>query len=136
MNLVANAKDALAPEDPPRVGDTVTLETANVELDALASDIYGGNAVPGPYVMLAVGDNGTGMRPEVQEHIFEPFFTTKELGKGTGLGLATVFGIVQQHGGCIACATAPGHGTTLRAYFPRDVVEAAPANLPSGPYWS
>ncbi len=126
LNLVANAKDAIAPADVPRAGATVMLETANVELDERTLHLYGGPAAPGPYVVLAVGDNGVGMAPEVREHIFEPFFTTKEVGKGTGLGLAAVFGIVRQHGGYIACTTAPGQGTIFRTYFPRDP-HAAPA---------
>ncbi len=131
MNLVSNAKDAMAPGT---VADaTVTLQTANADLDERVSPVDGGNVVPGAYVMLAVRDNGAGMTPAVQEHIFEPFFTTKEVGKGTGLGLATVFGIVKQHGGYIACATASGLGTTIQTYFPRDpsVPAAAPGDTPA-----
>jgi len=112
VNLVLNGRDAMP------TGGTITIETSNVDLTParIASDAV--TLPPGPYVLLSVSDTGTGMDANTRAHAFEPFFTTKPKGKGTGLGLATVYGIVDQSGGAITIQTALGHGTSVRIFLP------------------
>ena len=121
VNLCVNARDAIA--------DTgkITIETGTATFDEYYCTEHAG-FVPGDYLFLAVSDNGCGMGPEVLSHLFEPFFTTKEMGKGTGLGLAMVYGVVKQNNGFITVYSEPGLGTTIKIYLPRHAAQQTGTN--------
>jgi len=119
LNLALNARDAMPG------GGRLTFETGNVRINSADPGTRPG-LEPGEWVRLVVRDQGTGMTPAVKAHLFEPFFTTKEHGKGTGLGLATVYGIVTQSGGHIFVDSAPGRGTTFEIHLPRTTRSATP----------
>jgi signal transduction histidine kinase len=127
LNLAINARDAMTGNghgaEGNRGGDDdggrLTIETANAVLDQAYARAQGGEVKPGPYVMVAVSDTGTGMPPEEIERAFEPFFTTKPLGQGTGLGLSMLYGFIKQSNGHVRIYSEPGMGTTFRIYLPR-----------------
>jgi PAS domain S-box-containing protein len=124
MNLCLNARDAM-PE-----GGRLVLETANIEIDPAHARRHV-DARPGQFVRLRVRDTGHGIPPDIRPRIFDPFFTTKGPGKGTGLGLAMVFGIVQQHQGWVECQSEPGRGTDFEIYLPRSLQAPAPQPAPT-----
>ena len=126
MNLVFNARDAM-PD-----GGELVIETANADLDEAFVQSHPGSQ-PGPHVILAVHDTGHGMAEDVLSHIFEPFFTTKDRTKGTGLGLATVYGTVRQSGGCITVSSKVGEGTTFQIYLPRVEAPVEVTEAPAAP---
>ncbi|QJE03473.1 PAS domain S-box protein [Massilia forsythiae] len=124
LNLAVNARDAMAD------GGRLAIETANFQMDARWAAEHPG-LPSGQYVMLAVGDSGSGMTPEVLAKAFEPFFTTKEVGRGTGLGLSQVYGFVKQSGGHVEIDSAPGSGTVVRIYLPRHAGAPDPQARPA-----
>ncbi len=127
LNLVINARDAMPH------GGRLLVETANVLFENAPVTLDHEEARPGPYVMLAVRDSGSGMAPEILEHVFEPFFSTKDAGRGSGLGLSMVYGLVKQSGGLITIDSAPSQGSTVRLYLPRIEYQetAAPPEPPA-----
>jgi CheY-like chemotaxis protein len=129
MNLCVNARDAM-PD-----GGTLRLSAENLFIDENYAQMHLDASV-GPYIVISVADNGTGISPEIMDRIFEPFFTTKELGKGTGLGLSTVTGIIKSHGGFVNVYSEVGRGTEFKVYLPAvevmETLEAQDIELPIG----
>ena len=121
LNLALNARDAM-PD-----GGRLTFESSNIWVDAVRAAELKFDSEPGPYVLVAVTDTGTGMTQEVMSRAFEPFFTTKGVGKGTGLGLSMIYGFMKQSGGSARIESKPGAGTSVRLYFPGDLPAEAPA---------
>jgi len=126
LNLLVNAQDAITGTG------SICLETGHLILDHEFAAQHP-CAKPGHYVLLALSDDGHGMAQETLDRIYEPFFTTKKLGRGTGLGLATVFSIVQHHRGCIVVQSRPGEGTKFEIYLPADAAATLPARCPDAP---
>jgi two-component system cell cycle sensor histidine kinase/response regulator CckA len=126
LNLAVNARDAMSS------GGRLVIETTEEEFDPSMAQTMP-DVRPGSFACLSVSDTGSGIAKEILPRVFEPFFTTKEVGKGTGLGLATVFGIVKQHGGWITVYSEPGQGTTFRVYLPRSASAADAAARPENP---
>jgi CheY-like chemotaxis protein len=132
LNLAANARDAL-----PR-GGSVTIGTERIRIEGVSLRMEDAELQPGSYARLTFADSGLGMDEETRRRVFEPFFTTKETGKGTGLGLATTYGIVAQHNGVIECFSQPGMGTAFRLYLPLNVSAVATPELrqsAAAPVW-
>jgi CheY-like chemotaxis protein len=123
LNLAVNARDAMP------AGGKLTITTGRAMVGADGAQAHP-EARPGPHVFVETSDNGVGIPPEILPRIFDPFFTTKDVGKGTGLGLATVFGIVKQHGGWIHVRSNPGHGTTFRIHLPLHEPTEKPEQAP------
>lgn len=122
VNMAVNGRDAMGQ------GGKLVIQTRNIVLDVDHADFHP-ELTPGEYVQLSISDAGSGMAPEVRDRVFEPLFTTKEMGRGTGLGLAMVYGFVKQSGGHVTIYSEPGHGTSINIYFPR-VDDFAPEASP------